>query len=75
MVPFVPLVPAALQAKADFTIKELRLVSGHKVRRNRRAWYEDYKNGRITDAGLAAYAPLVAEAVTKWKNAKGLPLP
>ena len=69
------LVPAALQAKADFTIKELRLVSGHKVRRNRRAWYEDYKNGRITDAGLAAYAPLVAEAVTKWKNAKGLPLP
>jgi hypothetical protein len=69
------LVPAALQAKADFTIKELRLVSGRKVRRNRRAWYEDYKNGRITDAGLAAYAPLVAEAVTKWINTKGLPLP
>lgn len=68
-------VPAALQAKADFTIKELRLVSGHKVRRNRRGWYEDYKKGLITDAGLAAYAPLVAEAVKQWINTKGLPLP
>ncbi len=69
------LVPPALQAKADFTIKQLRLKSGHKVRRNRRAWYEDYKNGKITPAGLASYAPLVAEAVTNWINTKGLPLP
>lgn len=69
------LVPPAFQAKADFTLKQLRLVSGHKVRRNRRAWYEDYKKGLITQAGLAAYAPLVAEAVTKWINTKGLPLP
>jgi len=69
------LVPTALQVKADFTIQKLRLVSGHKVRRNRRAWYEDYKKGLISDAGLAAYAPLVAEAVTKWKLTKGLPLP
>lgn len=69
------LVPLALQTKADFTVKQLRLRSGHKVRRNRRRWYEDYKKGLITDAGLAAYAPLVAEAVTKWKNTKGLPLP
>ena len=69
------LVPPAFQAKADFTIKKLRLVSGRKVRRIRRAWYEDYKKGLITDAGLAAYAPLVAEAVTKWKLTKGLPLP
>jgi hypothetical protein len=69
------LVPSHLQAKADFTIKELRLVSGHKVRRYRRGWYEGYKKGLITDAGLAAYAPLVADAVTKWINTKGLPLP
>jgi len=69
------LVPPALRAKADFTVKQLRLRSGHKERRNRRAWYEDYKNGLITDAGLAAYAPLVAEAVTKWVNTMGLPLP
>ena len=69
------LVPLALRAKADFTLKQLRLVNGYKVRRNRRAWYEGYKNGLITDAGLEAYAPLVAEAVTKWKNTKGLPLP
>lgn len=69
------LVPAELQAKADFTLKKLRLVANKKVSRNRRQWYEDYKNGLITDAGLAAYAPLVAEAVAKWKNTKGLPLP
>lgn len=69
------LVPPALHAKADFTIKQLRLKSGHKVRRNRRAWYEDYKKGRITEAGLAAYAPLVAEAVEEWIRTKGLPLP
>ena len=67
-------VPPAFQAKADFTIQELHLVNGQKVRRNRRAWYKDYKDGLITDAGLAAYAPLVAEAVAKCL-AKGDPLP
>ena len=69
------LVPLAFQAKADFTLKKLKLISGHKVRRNRRAWYEDYKKGLITNAGLAEYAPLVAEAVIKWRNTTGLPLP
>jgi len=66
-------VPPAFQAKADFTIKKLRLVSGHKVRRNRRGWYEDYKNG-LPMAFLQKYAPLVAEAVAKWE-ATGAPLP
>jgi hypothetical protein len=69
------LVPLALQARADFTINKLQLVCGRKVRLNRRRWYEEYKKGFITDAGLATYAPLIAEAVFKWKNSKGLPLP
>ena len=68
------LVPPSLQAKADFTIKRLRLVRGHKVRRNRRIWYDDYKSGLITKAGLREYAPLVAEAVDRWE-ATGNPLP
>lgn len=66
-------VPLPLQAKADFTLKKLRLVSGHKVRRNRRGWYEDYKKG-LPMPFLHRYAPLVAEAVTKWE-ATGRPLP
>ena len=68
-------VPPALQPKADWTLKILKLDNGDKVRRNRRAWYENYKNGKITDSGLALYAPLVAESVTQWKNTKGSPLP
>jgi hypothetical protein len=69
------IVPREFQAKADFTIEKLRLVRGNKVRRNRLGWYESYKNSHITDLGLAAYAPLVAEAVVKWRATKNLPLP
>jgi hypothetical protein len=69
------LVPPALRAKADFTLKKLRLVNGYKVRCNRRRWYEDHRDRRLPLANLADYAPLVAEAVTKWINTKGLPLP
>lgn len=67
-------VPPSLQAKADFTIKRLWLINGAKVRRNRRRWYEGYKKGLITPAGLNVYAPLLAEAVTTWE-ATGVPLP
>jgi len=69
------LVPPALRAKADFTLKQLRLVNGYKVRRNRRRWYEDHKDRGLPLANLADYAPLVADAVTQWINSKGLPLP
>lgn len=69
------LVPLALREKADFTLKQLRLVNGYKVRRNRRRWYEDHKDRGLPLANLADYAPLVAVAVTKWINTKGLPLP
>jgi hypothetical protein len=68
------MVPVELQAKADFTIKTLQLVRGNKVRRNRRNWYEGYKAGRITGRGLAAYAPLVAQAVQRHEETM-LPLP
>ena len=67
------LVPVVLQAKADFTLK--KLLNSRKARRNRRGWYEDHKVRGLPLANLADYAPLVAEAVTKWKNTKGLPLP
>ena len=68
------LVPAHLQAKADFTLQRLKLDNGPKVRRNRQRYYQDYKDGKLTPAGLRDYAPLVAEVVAKWE-ASGHPLP
>lgn len=58
-------IPAHLRAKADFTLSELQLERGVKVRRNRKRWYDDYKSGKINMTGLEDYAPLVAEAVKK----------
>jgi hypothetical protein len=68
------LVPTQLQAKADFTLRRLKLVDGPKVRRIRQRYYEDYKQRKLTSAGLRDYAPLVAEVVAKWEAA-GQPLP
>lgn len=68
------LIPAEKIDRARFTLRALHLARGAKVRRNRRRWYEDYKAGRITKAGLVAFAPLVAEAVQR-REAAGLPLP
>lgn len=59
-------VPAQLQAKADFTNKKLKLANGYKIRKLRRRYYEDFKANKLTQVGLADYAPLVAEAVQRW---------
>ena len=67
------LVPAALQARADFTIK--KLLNSQKARRNRRVWYEDHKLRNLPLPNLAEYAPLVSAAVSDWIATKGLPLP
>ena len=57
--------PASLLAKANLTMVKLHLDNGTKVRRVRKLWYQDYKDGKITFAGLQDIAPLVAEAVAK----------
>jgi len=57
--------PASLLAKANLTMVKLHLDNGTKVRRVRKLWYKDYKDGKITFAGLQDIAPLVAEAVAK----------
>jgi hypothetical protein len=67
-------IPPALKSKADFTLKKLKLENGSKVRRVRKRWYEDFKQGRITMGGLEEFAPLIAAAVRKLQAA-GLPLP
>lgn len=67
-------VPLAFQAKADFTLTKLHLGNGLKVRRNRKRWYEDYRDKGLPMHLLEEYAPLVADAVAKWL-ATGKPLP
>lgn len=58
-------VPADIRAKAQFTLERLRLRNGHKVRRARRLYYEHYRDGKLTLAGLRTFAPQVARAVER----------
>ena len=72
--------PKHLEAKADFTLKQLKLDRGTKVRRNRRRWYEAHKkwlqdsSKGLSIGGLEEIAPLVADAVKRWQTT-GKPLP
>jgi len=69
-------VPIQLQAKADFTIKQLKLDNGHKIRKIRRGYYEEHKVQGLRMNLLQDYAPLVALAVEKWgRDHPGTPLP
>ena len=67
-------VPPVVRDKAVFTIERLNLENGPKVRTIRRRYYEDFKNGKLTMAGLHDYAPLVAKAVERHQQ-NGIPLP
>jgi hypothetical protein len=67
-------VPTDLRDKACFTVKQLRLRDRTKLMRSRRKWYDQYKQGKLTLAGLEDFAPLVAKAVKKLQ-ATGVPLP
>jgi hypothetical protein len=61
--------PAALSVRAEFTLKQLRLRDGTKVMRNRKRWYQQFKDGALTMDGLKSNAPLLAAAVTKLQAA------
>ena len=56
-------VPPALRAKAEFTLKRLKLRDGERIIRWRRSWYRMYTEGRLTLDGLRVVAPLLAAAV------------
>lgn len=58
-------VPAAHRAKAQLTLKRLKLGDGEKIVRWRQLYYEEYQAGRLTLEGLRMFAPLVAEAVER----------
>jgi hypothetical protein len=56
-------VPAALRAKAEFTLQRLKLRDGERIIRWRQSWYRMYREGKLTLDGLREVAPLIAAAV------------
>lgn len=63
-----------LVAKAQFTLKKLKLRNGTKVVRSRKHWYDQFKQGMLDLDGLRTHAPLVADAVLRLQTANQ-PLP
>jgi hypothetical protein len=58
-------VPPGWRKVAEYTLKRLKLRDGEKIIRWRSQWYEMYRSGDLTLAGLDEVAPLIAEAVRK----------
>lgn len=58
-------VPAAVRAKAEYTLKRLGLRDGERVIRWRQSWYALYLDGNLTLEGLRQMAPLIASAVER----------
>jgi hypothetical protein len=56
-------VPKSHMAKAEFTLKRLKLRDGERIIRWRKSWYQMYLAGNLTLEGLRDVAPLIAEAV------------
>lgn len=59
------LLPTNFSARAEFTLKQLKLRNGTKVVRSRKHWYDQFKKGMLDLDGLRAHAPLVADAAQK----------
>lgn len=58
-------VPPAFRAKAEYTLKRLKLRDGERIVRWRQKWYERYQRGLLTLDGLRDVAPLIADAVER----------
>lgn len=62
-------VPAAFRAKAEYTLKRLKLSDGERVIRWRKSWYDMYLSGKLSLDGLQQVAPLLAAAVAATQTA------
>lgn len=63
-------VPKSHRAKAEFTLKELKLRDGERIIKWRRSWYKLYLAGQLTLDGLREVAPLIADAVVTSAQAR-----
>lgn len=67
-------IPAHERTRADFTLKQLKLQNGSKVKRQRQKWYDQFKAGRFGHGpsavdNLRVFAPQVAAAIERWQTA------
>ena len=58
-------IPPAIRDKAEQLLERLHLRDDERVIRQREAWYELYRDGDLTLAGLEKKAPMIARAVEK----------
>lgn len=58
-------VPPEHRALVERTLKHLPIAHDERVVRQRRSWYEKYKEGKLSLDGLRMHAPLIAAAVEK----------
>ena len=63
-------IPPELHERAQFVVTRLNLRDDERVMRNRREWYRLYQEGKLSLAGLAEKAPLIARAVEAEKKEK-----
>jgi hypothetical protein len=56
---------AATREVAMLTIKQLNLIDGEAVVRQREHWFIEYSENRLPFEGLAIHAPLIGRAVHK----------
>lgn len=65
-------IPAALRAKAEYTLKNLPIRDDERILHTRREWYRMYQEGELTLESLRKKAPLIAAAVER-QNAAPAP--
>nr|WP_181234408.1 hypothetical protein [Enhygromyxa salina] len=68
-------VPPDKQALVQSTLKRLPITHDERVIRQRRAWLEQYEQGRVTLEGLYDFAPLLAAALEKQESGSGRKAP
>jgi hypothetical protein len=56
-------VPPDMRAKAEYTLKRLKLRDGERIIKWRKAWYDMYLANELPLSGLRKVAPLLAQAV------------
>jgi hypothetical protein len=56
-------IPLDLRNRAESTLVRLKLRDDERIIRWRQAWYERYREGKLTLEGLQSVAPLIAAAV------------
>jgi hypothetical protein len=59
------LVPQDMRAKAEYTLKRLKLRDGERIIKWRKSWYDMYLANELPLAGLRKVAPLLAQAVER----------